>query len=302
MGHFYVDDRFPEHPKAIAAGEEASYLFICGLAYVRRNTVTTIPKALAHRLVTKNGARLARRLCEVNLWHDRGDHYEIHDYKTRNAKQLAKSEQAKQAADIRWKKYAAEQQSSSADAMRTHMQTQSECSADAMPVRARVRESKYPSIQVSSSSSSRHPHRPPPDSRPEDEELAQNGTITDKAMHVLALRALAATPSRVGNPHAWLQKTAGQRLEHHQQALAALDLAAFAAPQQLADHLEPPATKPATPSDQRAAADRANETRADQPECPECGRHGCGGWVYPNGPDGGTIQCPRWRKRLRVVS
>ena len=57
MATFFLDDKFPEHPKALAAGDAACWLYVCGLAYIRRNgTAGVIPKAAAHRLVAKNGA------------------------------------------------------------------------------------------------------------------------------------------------------------------------------------------------------------------------------------------------------
>jgi hypothetical protein len=178
MASFYVDDHFPEHPKAVAAGDDACWLFVCGLAYVHRNKTVTIPKAVAHRLVTKSGARLAQRLCEVNLWHDRGTHYEIHDYETRNAKSIAKSAQTRRAAEIRWERVAAENRAdttstasspppddadASAFAMRSLCVRTANADAEPMHSNRSIQLTKYPSIQSSSPYPSSHADESPSD-------------------------------------------------------------------------------------------------------------------------------------------
>lgn len=79
MGWVYLDDRFPEHPKVEAAGDEAAWLFVCGLAYVNRNnTGGIIPKLVVGRLTDlARVERPALRLVKVGLWKDQGDYYEV---------------------------------------------------------------------------------------------------------------------------------------------------------------------------------------------------------------------------------
>lgn len=79
-----TDDRAPHHPKLVRAGAEACWLWQAGLCYSNAHLLDgRLPKdcltALYAPLASKAKA-LAMRLVEVELWHDRGDHYEIHDY------------------------------------------------------------------------------------------------------------------------------------------------------------------------------------------------------------------------------
>lgn len=111
MPWVYLDDGFPEHPKVIAAGGDASWLWVCALAYCNRNlTEGSIPKVVVPRLSDRKGPeRLAKRLVEAGLWEDKGDSYYVHDYHEVNqsamkatAEKRARSEHAKKAAEARW--------------------------------------------------------------------------------------------------------------------------------------------------------------------------------------------------------
>jgi len=77
-----LDDKFPDHPKVVAAGPMAGWLYICGLAYANRMlTDGFIPTAQVRRLVDIRGTQaLADRLVEVGLWHQMEGGYQIHDY------------------------------------------------------------------------------------------------------------------------------------------------------------------------------------------------------------------------------
>lgn len=79
-----TDDTAPHHPKLIRAGAEACWLWQSGLCYSNAQKLDgRLPKDLLHMLyppLNKKLAKLAATLCSVRLWHDRGDHYEIHDY------------------------------------------------------------------------------------------------------------------------------------------------------------------------------------------------------------------------------
>lgn len=102
-----VDDLFPEHPKVLAAGGDAAWLYVCGLCFVNRNlTEGRIPKAVVPRLSDrKSPTKLARRLVDVGLWHEDGDAYRIHDWEKYNEGAdavKARKEQARNAARARW--------------------------------------------------------------------------------------------------------------------------------------------------------------------------------------------------------
>lgn len=102
-----VDDLFPEHPKVLAAGGDAAWLYICGLCFTNRNlTEGRIPKAVVPRLSDRKApARLAQRLVDVGLWHEEKDAYVIHDWEKYNegAEAVkARKEQARNAARARW--------------------------------------------------------------------------------------------------------------------------------------------------------------------------------------------------------
>jgi hypothetical protein len=88
-----LDDHFPDHPKVIAAGPLAAWLYVAGLCYAARLlTDGFIPYAMVPRLVPHRGPKnatspeaLAERLCEVGLWtmeqSPSGSYgYRIHDY------------------------------------------------------------------------------------------------------------------------------------------------------------------------------------------------------------------------------
>jgi len=80
-----LDSQAFSHPKLLRAGAEACALWAAGLCHCNthatngRIDLDMIP-LLFPPLGPLKAGRLAKRLCEVGLWHDRGDHYEVHDY------------------------------------------------------------------------------------------------------------------------------------------------------------------------------------------------------------------------------
>lgn len=114
MAWVYLDDQFPDHPKVALAGGDAGWLFVCGLAYVKRyGTEGRIPKSQVPKLSDRKGpAKLARRLVEVGLWEDDGEHYAIHDYSDWNKPQASRSAAGRKAAQARWSR----ERSANADA------------------------------------------------------------------------------------------------------------------------------------------------------------------------------------------
>lgn len=77
-----LDDGFANHPKVVAAGDEAAWLYIAGLCYASAQlTDGQIPKPIIARLTgLRRPDLLAARLVDVGLWHNHTDHYTIHDY------------------------------------------------------------------------------------------------------------------------------------------------------------------------------------------------------------------------------
>ncbi len=102
-----LDDKFPTHPKVIAVGGDAAWLYVCGLCWTNSNlTGGRIPKSLVPRLCDRRQPmKLARALCDAALWHDRGDHFEVHDWERWNqpaTEAKARRDHAQAAAMKRW--------------------------------------------------------------------------------------------------------------------------------------------------------------------------------------------------------
>jgi hypothetical protein len=77
-----LDDQFPDHPKVIAAGPMAAWLYVCGIGYCNRLlTDGLIPKGQVRKLADVDEAMaLAARLVEVGLWEEVESGYRIHDF------------------------------------------------------------------------------------------------------------------------------------------------------------------------------------------------------------------------------
>lgn len=81
MGWLKLDDNVSHHPKMLAAGAAACWLWVCGLSYCQRqNTDGRIPKVAVSHLGVDGWKHLAGRLVAARLWTDEGDIYRIHDY------------------------------------------------------------------------------------------------------------------------------------------------------------------------------------------------------------------------------
>jgi hypothetical protein len=87
MSWVKLDDTFPEHPKLIAAGPLAGWLWVVGLAYCTRHlTDGIIPAAVVPRLVgdtiaTRTRQRCVTTLVRVGLWkRDTNGDIRVHDY------------------------------------------------------------------------------------------------------------------------------------------------------------------------------------------------------------------------------
>lgn len=77
-----LDDNFPDHPKIVAAGPMAGWLYVCGLCFCNRFTTDGfIPETQVRRLVDlPNTDELADRLIDVGLWEQAKGGYQVHDY------------------------------------------------------------------------------------------------------------------------------------------------------------------------------------------------------------------------------
>lgn len=96
-----LDDQFTEHPKVVAAGPLAGWLYVCGLTYCARQlTDGFIPRAQLRRLLPTGGVdRLAARLVTVGLWEPADDGYRVHDFLNYNASREQTLALRKQKAD-----------------------------------------------------------------------------------------------------------------------------------------------------------------------------------------------------------
>jgi hypothetical protein len=77
-----LDDQFADHPKIVACGPLASWLYVCGLGYCcRLLTDGFIPEGQVRKLADVEDAKgLAENLVEVNLWERCDGGYRVHDY------------------------------------------------------------------------------------------------------------------------------------------------------------------------------------------------------------------------------
>lgn len=77
-----IDDGFPEHSKALEAGDEACWLFVSGLCFCARNlTDGFIPDAKVSRLTgLRRVAQHVQRLVDAGLWEPVDGGYRVHDY------------------------------------------------------------------------------------------------------------------------------------------------------------------------------------------------------------------------------
>lgn len=314
MGWVYLDDRFPEHPKVEAAGDEAGWLFVCGLAYVNRNTTGgTIPKTKVPKLTgLKNPARLATALVRENLWEDKGDSYLIHDYEDWNRSAIDRKDKARKAAEARWKKPkpdATEHTSSNAQASPEHVPKEppsiARSNAEAMHNGMPSPKPLFPTPPPSSVLTTTVVGPKTADDDDRSQEPGRPKTLLDQALHVLARRRLDTNPNPVGNVPAWLASVVNRLKTELAERIGDTDLTQFHDPTQLADWFEPP-PKPVTPKydpiveTQRAR--QAKDVRNEWEPCAACDSRN-GQAVDDHGDVHWCPQCtdgtgPRTRERI----
>ena len=82
MAWIKLDDQFRNHPKILAAGPLASWLYVCGLTFAGQYlTDGHIPSTMLGMLAAVDNAQeLADRLVDVGLWEEVDGGYQIHDF------------------------------------------------------------------------------------------------------------------------------------------------------------------------------------------------------------------------------
>ena len=81
MSWFKLSDCFAEDPKLLDAGDEATLVFVLGLAYCSRNlTDGAVPRSALRRMIDGDGVAAAQRLVEVGLWEEDGDTFIVTNY------------------------------------------------------------------------------------------------------------------------------------------------------------------------------------------------------------------------------
>ena len=123
MAWVYLDENFPDHPKVVAAGDEAAWLFVTGLAWCKRQGAEgRIPVGIVPRLTgLPDPAELAGRLVDAGLWHLEGDScYVVNDWGDWNRSQESRSEAGRKAAKARWEKKRQTDASRNANASESH--------------------------------------------------------------------------------------------------------------------------------------------------------------------------------------
>jgi hypothetical protein len=83
-----LDDAFPSHPKALAAGPEACWLYVVALCHAKHHlTDGCVSRAVVLSLLRRPERQvlaLAARLVAARLWEAEGEDYRIHNYAERN--------------------------------------------------------------------------------------------------------------------------------------------------------------------------------------------------------------------------
>jgi hypothetical protein len=239
MGDFYLDDQFFDHPKALAAGEDAANLFVRGLAWAHRHNTGLIPKtAVATFTARKNVAALVAKLTAVApgfdnpLWVDEGSHYRIHDWEIRNAKSIAKRDAGKKGARARWSKFHEEQKQNDATAYATASDPHRQNDADPMPNQPRNQRTKEPP-----------PSPPPPLTVVGAHDPA--AAFVAEVVEAVAQRQLAATKARceVRSETGWLHAARRTLTAAHGSDIAAAHAFGESCAA-VVDRLEPPPAPP----------------------------------------------------------
>lgn len=261
MGWVYLDDQFPDHPKVAAAGGDAAWLFVCGLAYCKRyNTAGAIPAAQVAKLTDRRGgSRLAARLVEVRLWEATDGGFQVHDYADWNRPSESRSEAGRKGAAARWGDRNGNA-NGSANGNGNATASVSRMAQDAhIPNPIPIPLLKDP---------------PPTNgcSRPND----GGGGLLEKAIDLVVERQLASSRVTVTNPAGWRRaaRKSVAALANERLACENLDDPGWTV-ENLADYLHPPSKPPADPPE--------SARRDYDHERPDCERCEGSGWIDDEG-------------------
>lgn len=108
MAWVKLDDQFPDHPKVVAAGGDAAWLYVAGLCYCQAKlTDGHIPSGVVPRLSDRKfPTKLADKLVAVGLWTKDAKGYIVHDYKEYNipAKEIREKRELARLKIAEWRK------------------------------------------------------------------------------------------------------------------------------------------------------------------------------------------------------
>ena len=114
-----IDDNFASHPKIVAAGPMAGWLYICGLTYSARYLTDGFIPAKQVRLLAdiESPATVAAKLVECGLWEPVDGGYMIHDYLKYNPSgvQVKRDREAAAARQAAWRERNAQPTEDEAD-------------------------------------------------------------------------------------------------------------------------------------------------------------------------------------------
>ncbi len=281
MAWVYLDENFPEHPKVLAAGDQAAWMFVSGLCWCRRyGSEGRIPVSAIGRLTSLARPNVAaKRLVDAGLWHRDRDHYVVNDWTDWNRTQESRSEAGRKAARARW------DAKRNANASTTHADRNANASESHMPQDALSPPLPTPVDNPASQG------EVPGDPAPAGEDLR----IAVAALK-LARRDLDAARGRgerISRPGGFLEHRRRAWLTDPALATAARDLAdadadALAETVAVATGADPPAGEPETQA--LVARAQLNAARARGEACPTCDGVG-----QAEGPDGLCRPCPTCR-------
>jgi len=270
-----LDDGFFSNPKVIQAPPHARLLYVAGLCHCASGlTDGRITKAAMPLLNAQTGAtaKMAKELVRIGLWHDQGDHFEVHDWSLFN--QTAADISERREAERRKK---ARQRAAGTKAVEkgeggrfvSRGDNQGDSSRDSPGDTRGESPATRPDPTFSTSSSNNSSGvepavdgagAPPEEDHPRTPERTATLAIEHMARCDLRTAEAAGTPIR--QPDRWLTKaTETRRAAHHHDLVQAATERPNADPVTLAEEIDP-ACGPDDGGLARAKAEAAKSARA----------------------------------------
>lgn len=290
MSWVRLDDQFFGNPKARRVGKDGRELFIASLCYAAAQlTDGEIPRDVLDVLAAQAQVKAtptARRLVEVGLWHDKGDHYEIHGFHEYN-ESAAQVRQRRERDRLRKQTQRRNPQGqftvSHAD---TPGDTTEDGDRDSPPESTGESAPSHPipSTDVLKSSSSTSENAPGSD----------DDDLIEQALDVIADDRIAAVATPPTSPNGYRRRVLTEVRSQHGARAVELAPAFTGDPVGLAHALEQPRQRPPAetsrrdPFDDQAKAAAAIRDRHTDP-CETCGGPG-----MVETPDG-AVDCPDCR-------